>query len=144
MRQETRARHSLGDGALGCGSLMDRAAGTATIFGTPNAQHPKACRHEVEHLADRLTDRVERTAAAGTDVLIDVLVHILAWQMAGKSLPPRCWLAASSARRCLRMMCLRSFNIGLKVFQTESQLIAIDPFRAAPELRALQPMNDEP
>jgi hypothetical protein len=85
---------------------------------------------------------VERTAAAGADVLVNVLLYILAWQMAGE--PPRCWLAASIARWWVRMMCLGPRNIGLKVFQAESQLITIDPFRAAPELRALQPMNDEP
>src|SRR5436190_10770568 len=36
MRQQPWARHSLGNGALGCSSLVDRPAGTATVFGTAN------------------------------------------------------------------------------------------------------------
>ena len=56
MRQQARARHSLGDGALRRSSLVDRPAGAATIFGTPDAQNPQPCRHEVEHLTDRLAD----------------------------------------------------------------------------------------
>src|SRR5438046_5440438 len=94
MRQETRARYSLGDGTLGCGSLMDRITRTAAVFGTPNAQHPQPCRHEFEHLADRLADSVECPAVARADVPINVPLPILAWQMAGKSVTPRCRFAA--------------------------------------------------
>jgi len=34
-------------------------------------------------------------------------------------------------------------NIGVEVLQPESKLVAIDPFRAPSELRALEPPNDE-
>ena len=123
---------------------MDRITRTAAVFGTPNAQHPQPCRHEVEHLADRLADCVECPAAARADVPINVPLHILAWQMAGKSLPPRCRFAACIAPWCLRLMCLRPCNIGIEVFQAECELISIDPLRASSELRPLQPLNDEP
>ena len=66
---------------------MDRPAGAAAVFGTSNAQDPQPCRHEVEHLADRLADDMERATAAGTDALINIDRHILARQMLGKSLP---------------------------------------------------------
>src|SRR3974377_1172684 len=56
MRQQARARHSLGDGALRRSGLVDRPAGAATIFGAPGAQNPQPCRHEVEHLTDGLAE----------------------------------------------------------------------------------------
>src|SRR5258708_5369261 len=41
------------------------------------------------------------------------------------------------------MACLQAGNIGVEVFQSESKLVAIDPFRAPSELRALESLNDE-
>ena len=41
------------------------------------------------------------------------------------------------------MACLQAGNIGVEVFQSESKLVAIDPFRAPSELRALEPPNDQ-
>ena len=41
------------------------------------------------------------------------------------------------------MACLQAGNIGVEVFQSESKLVAINPFRALSELRALKPPNDE-
>ena len=76
MRQQSRACHSFGDGTLGRRSLVDRPAGTAAVFGTANAQDPQLCRHEVEHLADRVADHMERAAAAGADALINIDRHV--------------------------------------------------------------------
>src|SRR6516225_829532 len=143
MRQQCRARHSLGDGTLRRWSLVDRPAGAATVFGTANTQHPKLCRHEVEHLADRLADDMERAAAAGADALINIDGDIFARQMVGKSLPM--WRRLRTDIVCRRgwMARLQARNIGVEVFQSESKLVAIDPFRAPSELRALEPSNDE-
>src|SRR6516165_259628 len=47
-------------------------------------------------------------------------------------------------RRCCRMARLQAGNIGVEVLQPESKLVAIDPFRAPSELRALEPPDDEP
>ena len=41
------------------------------------------------------------------------------------------------------MAYLQPSNIGVEVFQPESKLAAIDPFRAPSELRALESPNDE-
>lgn len=41
------------------------------------------------------------------------------------------------------MAYLQPSNIGVEVFQPESKLVAIDPFRAPSELSALEPPNDE-
>ena len=87
---------------------------------------------------------MERTAAARTDVPIDINFHILARQMAGKSLPPQLAIAAGIVRRSLRVTCLRACNVGVEIFQPESKLVAIDPFRPSSELRPLEPRNDEP
>ena len=38
---------------------------------------------------------------------------------------------------------LQAGNIGVEVFQSESKLVAIDPFRPPSELRALETPNDE-
>jgi hypothetical protein len=38
---------------------------------------------------------------------------------------------------------LQAGNISVEVFQSESKLVAIDPFRPPSELRALEPPNDE-
>ena len=87
VRQQARARHSFGDRSLGRSSLVDCPAGSAPIFGAANAQNPQPCRHEVEHLANRLADDMERAAAAGTDALLDIDCHVLARQMIGKLFP---------------------------------------------------------
>src|SRR5437870_331162 len=42
------------------------------------------------------------------------------------------------------MACLQAGNIGVEVFQSESKLVAFDPFRAPSELRALEPPDDKP
>ena len=47
-------------------------------------------------------------------------------------------------RRCCRIARLQAGNIGVEVLQPESKLVAIDPFRAPSELRALEPPDDEP
>jgi hypothetical protein len=57
-------------------------------------------------------------------------------RMVGKSLPMRCGRRADIVRRCCRMAFLQAGNIGVDVFQPESKLVAIDPFRAPSELRA--------
>ena len=87
MRQQARARHSFGDRTLRRRSLVDRSAGTTTVFGAPDAQNSQPCRHEVEHLADRLADHMERAAAAGADALINIDRHVFPRQMFGKPLP---------------------------------------------------------
>ena|SRR2546428_1970493 len=46
-------------------------------------------------------------------------------------------------RCCCRMARLQAGNIGVEIFQSESKLVAIHPFRAPSELRALEPPNDE-
>ena len=122
---------------------MDRPAGTAAVFRASDPQNPQRRRHEVEHLADRLADDMERAAAAGTDAIINIDGHIFARQMVRKSLPMWRRLRTDIVGRCCRMVRLQAGNIGVEVFQSESKLVAIDLFRAPSKLCALQSPNDE-
>jgi hypothetical protein len=55
---EPRRGQALGNRALGSRRLMDRAAGTAAVFGAADAQDAKLRRDPVEHLARGLADRM--------------------------------------------------------------------------------------
>ena len=46
-------------------------------------------------------------------------------------------------RCCCRLARLQARDIGVEVFQSQGKLVAIDPFRAPSELRALEPSDDE-
>jgi hypothetical protein len=63
--------------------------------------------------------------------------------MVWKCLAPRRFnLGVIDCNRPIR--CLRPRDVGVEVFQSQSKLIAIEPFRPASELRALQALDDEP
>jgi hypothetical protein len=115
---------------------MNHAAATAAVLGTADAQDAQACRHEVEHLADVLTDRMERTTAAGTDMPIDVECDVLARQIVGKRLSPRRGFKISIVDRDGRMR-LSSCDIGVEIFEPEHKLVTAEPFRSPAELCAL-------
>src|ERR1700688_1491188 len=108
---------------------MNHAAATAALSWTAAARDAQACRHEVEHLADVLADRMERTTAAGTDMPIDVECDVLARQIVGKRLSPRRGLKISIVDRDGRMH-LSSCDIGVEIFEPEQKLVAAEPFRS--------------
>jgi len=62
--QDMVRREALGDRPLRSRRLMDGPAGPAAIAWLTDADHPPPRRHMIEHLADRLADRVKQTAAA--------------------------------------------------------------------------------
>jgi hypothetical protein len=130
--QQRGARQSLGDGTLGCRRLVDRAAGAAAIFGAANAQHPQACRHKVEHLADGLADGMERALATGADGTVDAEFDILARQMAGEAITAGLSDRIEAGWRSGWSTCLDMRDIGVEIFQAEGQLIVIDLFGASP------------
>jgi len=56
-----------------CGSLHDRAfARTAAIARTAGDQHAEGGGNDIEAFGDILADLVERTAAAGADLILDI------------------------------------------------------------------------
>src|SRR3990172_1091123 len=85
---------------------------------------------------------MQRTAAAGTDALLDINRHILARQMVGECVMPRRWSGNGDCKRWMAGLCPR--DIGVEVFQAEGKLVTIEPFRPASKLRALQALDDEP
>src|SRR5437870_7855888 len=62
--------------------------------------------------------------------------------MVGKPRASRPGFGVGIVRR--RMTGLRPGDVRIEVFQAESKLVAVDPFRPPSELRALQALNDEP
>ena len=120
---------------------MDGATGAAAIFGAANAQHAQPRRHEVEDLTNRLANRVEWAAAAGTDALFNIDRHILTRQMLRERTLPQLRPDVGYQRG---MAGLRPCKIGVEVFQPERKLIAIEPFRPPSKLRALQALDNEP
>ena len=108
-----------------------------------DAQHAQACRHEVEHLADALADRMEWTATAGTDATPDVERHVLARQVVRKRLSPQHGFKVRTVNhRCQRRR--GPCDVGVEVLKSARKLVAVEPFRSSTELRTLQALNDEP
>ena len=81
MSQETRASQAFGDRALRGGRLMNGPAGTAAIAWSADSDDPEPRRHMIQHLTDGLTDQVQRAAAAGAGLMLNVEPHILAGQL---------------------------------------------------------------
>jgi hypothetical protein len=86
---------------------------------------------------------MESPAAAGTHTLINIDRYIFTRQMVGKSLPVCRSLRTDIVCRCCRMARLQAGYIGVEVFQSESKLVAIDPFRPPSKLGALEAPNDQ-
>ena len=53
------------------------------------------------------------------------------------------WRQTDIVRRCCWVARLQAGHIGVEVFQSESKLVPINPFRSPSKLRALEPPNDE-
>ena len=86
---------------------------------------------------------MQRAATAGTGLGIEIEVHLLALQMVGKARtirPVRSRLLRSNDRQQL----LGPSDVGSEVFQTQLQLITIEPLGPSSELQALQLLNDQP
>jgi len=99
----------------------------------------------VQHLADRLADRMERAAAAGAGIGVEIQRHLLAHQMIGEG---EAVLRSAPERRLAvggcRQASFRSRDVGVEIFQTELELIAVEAFGTAPEAAALQRLDDLP
>jgi hypothetical protein len=64
MGEKTGAGQALGDRTLRGGRLMDGPARLAAIARPADADDAKPCQHVIEHLADNLTDHMQRAANA--------------------------------------------------------------------------------
>lgn len=97
---------------------MNRPAGAAAIARPADADDPKPRGDMIEHLADRLADQVQRTAAAGASLMLDIEPNILAGQVCRQA-----WLFVWSALRgpvpACRKPGLRPRQIGGEVLKSE-------------------------
>ena len=64
--------------------------------------------------------------------------------MVGKCLAPRGWFRLGVINYDCPIRCLCPRDIGVEVFQSQSKLIAIEPFGPPSKLRALQALDDQP
>lgn len=97
----------------------------------------------IEDFACRLADQVQRAAAAGAGLVLDIEPHLFARQVRRHAWP----LALSLRRLGLggrnRKAGFDARKIGVDIFETELQLVAIEPFCPPAELAALQLLDDE-
>jgi hypothetical protein len=149
MREERLGGHPAGDRPLRSGSLhYPLLTGPAGVAGSADHLHPQLGRHEVEHLARVLADRVQVTAAAGAGLVLDVDQHLDPRQVRrqgaqvapARSRRPR-WIAALGGGFLRRLG--RGDGL-LEVFQAQLELVGVELLRAAAELAALQLPDQEP
>lgn len=143
--QQAGGRQPLGDGPLRRRYLMDAATGPATILRPADPDDAQAGRHPVQHLAHRLAGIMQDPATARAGLRLEVEVDLLALQMLGqtgslRSIPCNGHLGTGHGRQQL----LDPAYIGTDVFQTQLQLVAIQPLGPSAELQALQLLHDQP
>ena len=135
LREETRRRQSSGDWPLGRRRLRDVLTGPAAVFRADDADDLELGGYPVEHFTDVFPDRMQSTAAAGTDEAAHIDDHVFAGQMVRQRLAARMVLGS---RRRKRRALLHATDIGAEVFKNERQLIRIEPFGSLAELHALE------
>ena len=90
MGEQGRGGEALGDRPLRGRRLMDGPAGPAAIARPADADDPQPRRDMVEHLADRLADQVQRAAAAGAGLVLEIEPDVLARQVRRQARPIVC------------------------------------------------------
>ncbi len=124
VRQEACAGQPLRDWPLGCRGLMQLAACAATIFRATNTDDAQAGRNAVQHLADRLADLMDHSAAAGTGRGFDLERHVLALEMIRQTEP---LLGSGLLQHVLgcdrRQRRLGSRDVGVEILKSEIELI---------------------
>ncbi len=143
MRKQAGRGQALGDWPLRSRRLMDRAAGLAAVARTADTDDPQPGGNMVEHLADRLADQVECTAAAGAGLMHKIDPDIFASQMRRQARPIIRRLGCNSLLWSWREPGLGPRQIGVEVLESELQLIVVEPLGASPELGSLQLLDDE-
>jgi hypothetical protein len=94
MSEQGRGCEALGDRPLRGRCLVDGPAGPAAIARPTDTDDPEACRHMVEHLAHRLADHMQRAAAAGAGLMLDIEPPVIARQVCWQARPlGQFWMA---------------------------------------------------
>ncbi len=120
-------------------------ASPASIFGPAHDQHAELRRHDVKPLAGILANPMQRLAAAGAGVVVDIDHHLHARQMCRKRSPVHPALRGSVrplGRIGLVTLGLAARRDLLDLFEPEQHLILGQRLGAAPEAVALQFLDD--
>jgi hypothetical protein len=150
VREERLGRHPAGGRPPRGGGLHHRPlAGPAGVAGSADHLHAQLGRDEVEHLARVLADHVQRPAAAGAALVLEVDQHLHPWQVrrqGAQVAPARSWRPRCIAvPRSHLLLCRLSRGDGLlEVLQAELELVGVELLRAPTELPALQLPDQEP
>src|SRR5262245_6614057 len=144
------ADQDLREQGRGCEAACDRtfrrrrlahcSADAAAVFGAANADDTELRGHPVQHLADALSDLVQRAAAACAGLRADVDPDLFTWQMIRKRLAPRRPVLRSGSRL------LRSLGagfVGLDVLQSKRELVGIDTLGSTAKPRPLKLFDDQ-
>ena len=142
--QQAGTGQPLGDRPLRRDRLMDRAARSAAILGTTDADDPQAGWYPVEHLAHRLADRMQGAATARTGLRPEIEVHVLALQRIGKAGTVRSTGRRLFGRGNHRQEFFDTGDVGAEIFQAELQLAVLETLGAPAELQTLQLLHDQP
>jgi hypothetical protein len=149
VREQGFRRHPARDRPFRSGCLHHGLfTGPAGVAGSADHLHPQLRRHEVEHLARVFADRVQRPAAAGAALVLDVDQHLDPRQVRRQAAQ----VASTGPRRPRSIATPRSGllrRLGgrcrlLEVLQAELRLVGVELFRAAAKLPTLQPPDQEP
>ena len=136
-------------GRSGAGPDHGALAGAAGIARTARDPHPQLCGHDVELLGAEFADGVQRAAAAGTCLVLDVDHHLVARQMrrqgamvARRRAPRGFGVLLRCGGRILG--CLALGDRLLQVLQPELQLVRAQLFGPAAEPMAHQALDQQP
>lgn len=123
--------------------LHDRVlARAAAIAGTTGDQDAEGGGHDIEALGDILADLVERAAAAGAGLILDVDDLLDPFEMGGQR------TAVGLARACARRLaCLLSGELGLRerglnFLERQLELVSIELLRLATKTMTHQRIDD--
>ena len=79
--EQGRAGETLGDRTFRSRRLVDGPAGPATVTRAANPDNPEPRRHMIKHLADGLADHMQRAAAAGAGLVLDIEPSVVTGQV---------------------------------------------------------------
>jgi len=132
---------ALGDRPLRGWGLVDGPAGPAAIARPADAYDAQPCRNVVEHLADRLTDQMQRAPTARAGLALKVKPDILTQQMRRQARPFHLRFGDFGVGQ--RKPSLGSRQFDFDILEAEMQLVVVQPLGPPAKLTALQLLDDE-
>ena len=128
-----------------CRGLDHRAlARAATVARPTRDQHPERGRHHIEPLGDILADPVERAAAAGAGLVLDIDDLLDPFEVRGQRTAVGLARMVGAGSACLLLGVLSFGQRRLDFLKAELELIGIELLGTAPEAVALEGLDDRP